>query len=91
MRPTATLPKCTARIRTFWSLMKPHCGRKVRKVPSKDHSKSPCKSETHPPDRYFFKKINKFFKRFNKKFKTYTDIYGFCLITSFFIDYLFEI
>ena len=59
MRATSTLPKCTARIMTFRSLIESDCGRKVRKVPSKDHSKSTFKSAPPYPDPHFFKKIYK--------------------------------
>ena len=59
MRATTTLLKCTARIRTFRSLIESQCDHKVRKVPSKDHSKSTFKSAPPRFDPHFFIKIYK--------------------------------
>ncbi len=62
MRATGTLLKYSALVMNFLSLNEAPRGHKVRKVPSKDHSKSTFKSETRPRTATFFKKVNKFFK-----------------------------
>ena len=62
MRAAATLLKCTALVMNFLSLNEAPRGRKVRKVPTKDHSKSTFKSVSLSFPAIFFKKVNKFLK-----------------------------
>ena len=84
MHATTTLSKYSALVMNFMSLVMPRGGRKVQKVPSKDHSKSTFKSVPLPSRAIFFKKNYKILKIFINFLVTYAEIYGFYFITSFY-------